>query len=132
MVFVIYVILILLFCRLDQYTEEQKVALVNCCPQDVYAYDETSNTVQIADAAACIFCKECIFTTEEFRSKPEDKLGVVIQHSPNKFYFTIETTGAMTAVEVVKEAFNQLMEKITRLQKSLAKVGAQETGSRFY
>lgn len=107
--------------RLDQYTEEQKQAVVDCCPQEVFAYDTTTRAVTVKDAAACIFCKECIFTLEEFKKKPEDDLGVSIQHSSNKFYFTVETNGSMTATEVVREAIKQLQNKLGRLQKSLQK-----------
>jgi ferredoxin len=106
---------------LDQYTEEQKIALVDSCPTKVYTYNENTQSVYINDALACIFCKECIFTTEEFRKKPEDKLGVEVKHSTDKFYFIVETTGSCTAKEVVSESMRQLSEKITRIQKLLPK-----------
>lgn len=56
---------------MDQYTEEQKNKLVECCPQQVFEFNETGSTVVIRDAQACIFCKECIYTLEDFRRKPE-------------------------------------------------------------
>jgi DNA-directed RNA polymerase II subunit RPB3 len=104
---------------LDEYTEEQKRGFVASCPQGVFGYDEITQSVVISNGMACIFCKECIYTAEEFRKRPEDRLGVAIQHSANKFYFTVETTGSLTAVEVVKEAFRQLTQKITRLQSNI-------------
>ncbi len=106
---------------MDQYSEEQKVALVDCCPTNVFAYNENTQAIYINDSQACIFCKECIYTTEEFRKKPEDELGVQVKHSADKFYFTVETTGALLAKEVVGEALRQLSEKITRIQKLLPK-----------
>jgi len=102
--------------RLDQYTEEQKVALEDCCPTQVFAYDENTKSVIVANPSACIFCKECLFTTEDFRNKPEDKLAVAVKHSKDKFIFTVETTGALTAREVVKDALTQLGNKLNRLQ----------------
>jgi DNA-directed RNA polymerase II subunit RPB3 len=113
---------IITFHRLDQYTEEQKLALVDCCPTQVFDFDENTSSVVIKNPSSCIFCKECIFTTEEFRIQPEDKLSVDIQHSPNKFTFTVETTGALTAKEVVKDALAQLTEKITKLQKLIPRL----------
>lgn len=101
---------------LDQYSEDQKQSLVDCCPTNVFELDENTQTVKIRDASACIFCKECLFTLEDFRTRPEDKLGVDVKHSQNKFTFTVETTGALSPVEVVKEALKQLTDKITRLQ----------------
>ena len=113
---------VLFFGSLDQYTEEQKLALVECCPTQVFDYDENTKTVVVKNASACIFCKECLFTTEDFRAKPEDKLSVQVQHSKEKFIFTVETTGALTAREVVKDALTQLTNKILRLQDVLSKI----------
>lgn len=107
---------------LDQYTEEQKLALESCCPTQVFDYDENTKTVSVKNPSACIFCKECLFTTEDFRRTPEDKLAVQVQHSKEKFIFTVETTGALTAKEVVKDALAQLNKKITRLQEILPNV----------
>jgi len=107
---------------LDQYSEEQKLALVDCCPTQVFEYDENTQTVQIRDASACIFCKECIFTTEDFRTSAEAPLSVHIEHSNKKFVFTVETTGALSARDVVKDALQQLQEKITRLQTILPSI----------
>lgn len=101
---------------LDQYTEEQKLKLVDCCPQEVFEYNEVGQTVVVKDAAACIFCNECIFTLEDFKSTPEDRLAVEIKHSASKFTFTVETSGSLGAKEVVKEAFAQLTNKIVKMQ----------------
>ena len=107
---------------LDQYTEEQKLALVDCCPTQVFDYDENTHTVVVKNPSACIFCKECLFTTEDFRRAPEDQLSVQVQHSQEKFIFTVETTGALSAKEVVKDALAQLNSKITRLQEILSNI----------
>lgn len=104
---------------LDQYSEEQKEALEDCCPTQVFEYDENTKTVSVKNPSACIFCKECLFTTEDFRKKPEDKLAVQVQHSKEKFIFTVETTGALSAKDVVKDALAQLNAKISRLQEKL-------------
>ncbi len=92
----------------------------------MFDFDENTSTVVVRNPSSCIFCKECIFTTEEFRRQPEDKLSVDIQHSPDRFTFTVETTGALSAKEVVKDALSQLTEKITRLQKLVPTIQAHE------
>jgi len=107
---------------LDQYTEEQKLALVDCCPSQVFDYDENTSSVVVKNPSSCIFCKECIFTTEEFKKHAEDKLSVDIQHSQDTFTFTVETTGALSAREVVKDALAQLSEKIAKLQKLIPEI----------
>ncbi|KAJ1438551.1 DNA-directed RNA polymerase [Ochromonadaceae sp. CCMP2298] len=63
---------------LDQYSEEQKRALVDCCPTTVFEYVESTQVVVVVAEEKCIFCKECLFTTEEFRKEPEDKLSVQV------------------------------------------------------
>lgn len=107
---------------LDQYTEEQKATLVDCCPTEVFVMEENSGAVVIADASACIFCKECIYTLEDFRRSPEDKLAVEVRHSPDRFTFTVETTGALYAKEVVQDAMIQLTEKLGRLIRAIPKL----------
>jgi ferredoxin-like protein FixX len=107
---------------LDQYTEEQKAALVDCCPTEVFAMEEHSGAVVITDVSACIFCKECIYTLEDFRRSPEDKLAVEVRHSPDRFTFTVETTGALYAKEVVQDALVQLAEKLGRLIRAIPKL----------
>lgn len=113
---------------MDDYTEEQKRMLVDCCPTKVFTYDENARSVFIeeGDASRCIFCKECTYTLEDFRKTPEESLGVTIQHSRNKFTFTVETTGALTASQVVSDALEVLMGKINKLIDCNQKiVGAQ-------
>ena len=56
----------------------------------------------------------------KYRKSPEDKVAVDILHSSDKFLFTVETTGALTAREVVKDAITVLTEKITNLQQLVA------------
>lgn len=107
---------------LDQYTEEQKAALVDCCPTEVFAMEEHSGAVVITDVSACIFCKECIYTLEDFRRSPEDKLAVEVRHSPDRFTFTVETTGALYAKEVVQDALVQLTDKLGRLIRAIPKL----------
>jgi hypothetical protein len=90
-----------LFPRLDQYTEEQKLSLVDCCPTKVFEFDEYTQSVMVKNPSSCIFCKECVYTIEDFRRQPEDKLAVEVKHSADKFSFTVETTGALLPKEVI-------------------------------
>lgn len=113
-----YVSIYLCMCRLDQYSEEQKRQLVDCCPVGVFELDESTGSVMIANPSECIFCKECIYTSEELRKTPESKLVVDIQHSTNKFNFIVETTGSLTAKEVIKDALAVLSSKIDKLQRA--------------
>lgn len=109
---------------LDMYTEDQKVKLVECCPTSVFELDETSRVVKVANPTECIFCKECTYMAEEFRPNPNAKLAVDVQHSTDHFTFTVETTGALIAKDVVRDAMATLTEKISRLQRAIPKLEA--------
>mmetsp|Transcript_19170 Transcript_19170/g.26173 ORF Transcript_19170/g.26173 Transcript_19170/m.26173 type:complete len:304 (+) Transcript_19170:1-912(+) len=111
---------------LDQYSEEQKMSFVDCCPTKVFDFDEYTQSVVIKNPSQCIFCKECIYTLEDFRRAPEDKLAVEIKHSPDKFSFTVETTGALLPKEVVKDALSMLTAKITKLQEAIPALANSE------
>lgn len=95
---------------------------MDCCPQEVFNYDDIRQTVFIQDAQSCIFCKECIFTTEEYKKRPEDNLAVSVKHSSDKFFFTVETTGALKAEEVVRTAIVQLTKKVVHIRELVQKL----------
>ncbi len=107
---------IAIYHSLNQYDVEQKKSIVEVCPTDVFEYDEESDSVVVRDASRCIFCRECLYHLEDLRAAPEDKLGVTIEHSARKFHFTVETTGAISAENVVREAIAKLSKKILRVK----------------
>jgi adenylyl- and sulfurtransferase ThiI len=87
---------------LDQYTEEQKNTLVDCCPTNVFGVDQSTGAVVVQAAQECIFCKECLYAAEEFKRFPEEKLAVSVKHSDSRFTMTVETTGSLLAKDVVR------------------------------
>jgi hypothetical protein len=89
------------------------LALVDCCPTNVYGMDKSTGTVVVQNPAECIFCKECLYQAEEFRRFPEEKLAVSVKHSDSRFTMTVETTGSLFARDVVKLGLDVLMGKLT-------------------
>ncbi len=63
---------------LDQYSDEQKLQLVEVCPVRVFEVDEAARAVVVARMQDCIFCRECVQLLEDFRKFPEEKLGKYI------------------------------------------------------
>lgn len=108
---------------LNDYSDDQKQKLVKSCPTSVFDYDENAKTVIVKNPQQCMFCKECLYLTEDFRKLPEDALAVDVKHNPEKFHFTVETTGALKPKEVVRDAFKQLAEKIQRLKVKTMQLG---------
>ncbi len=107
---------------MNDFKEEEKKALVASCPKRVFDYDETARAVVISNAAECIFCRECLNTLEEFRRLPEDELAVSVQHSSDKFTFTVESTGALKASDIVRSAFQELSAKLNRLKSGVRRL----------
>jgi len=62
--------------------------------------------------------------------KKADDLGkpdlVHIQAKPERFIFTVETTGALRPEEIVMSALNVLKLKLANLQTNLAAPGAEQ------
>ncbi len=101
---------------MSDYSDTQKKSLVDSCPTKVFTYNELTGTIAINNANNCIFCKECLFTSEEFKKFPEDRLAIDVKHSPDTFYFTVETNGALTPVEVIKDSFRILHDKLKTIK----------------
>jgi NAD-dependent dihydropyrimidine dehydrogenase PreA subunit len=115
---------------------EEKQTLVDCCPTNVFEIEGNnnndgintitgmditdSNRIVIKDPNLCIFCRECIHVSEEMRKIPEDDLAINIKHNPTKFYFTVESTGALDAKTIVSDALHVLEEKLNKLQMATA------------
>jgi DNA-directed RNA polymerase II subunit RPB3 len=110
---------------LADFSEDQKAAFANVCPTGVFQFNEGNRTVEIVDAAACIFCKECIYYAEEARKDPNDPLVVEVKHSQDRFVFTIETTGALSPSEVVHDAFAVLQAKLKKMVRATMKLTAE-------
>ena len=100
----------------DSYNDEELNALVDSCPTSVFARDENSGVVTVKDPDACIFCKECIYVCEDMRKTADDLLAVDVKHSSDHFVFTVESTGALTAKEIVMDSLSILTQKIVTVQ----------------
>jgi len=99
--------------RLDELNDQQKQEWVHSCPSKVYTFEpDNIKKVKIEDAMKCTFCNEC--------KKKADDLGkpdlVTISAKPDRFVFTVETTGALRPEEVVQSALNVLKLKLGALQ----------------
>ena len=101
---------------LDQFSSEEKDRLVEEC-DNMLKKDEYSGRVVLREDAECSFDKDWQFICEELRHNPDDPLAMNVEHSKDKFFFTVETTGSLDAKDVVINALDQLSDKITRLQK---------------
>nr|WCZ58443.1 RNA polymerases II, IV and V subunit 3 [Paratrimastix eleionoma] len=93
--------------------EEHATSLV--CPSNVFGLNE-QHKLFVKDPWACSYCEECLKKAEAIK-KPD--LITVQQKTPERFRFTVETTGSLPPEVIVKSALLQLRQKISNLSELL-------------
>jgi len=101
--------------RLEEHDATRKADWVKSCPTKVYKYNDKTNQVEIEDARNCTFCNECKLKAAQL-GKPD---LVHIGMKPERFIFTVETTGSLRPDEVVFSALSVLKEKLTNLSEKI-------------
>lgn len=97
---------------MDQLEEQEKIEWVNSCPTKVYKYNEDNQQVEIENAQACMFCNECKLKAEAL-GKPD---LVTIGMKPERYIFSVETTGSLNPEEVVMTAMKELRAKLENVR----------------
>jgi DNA-directed RNA polymerase II subunit RPB3 len=95
--------------------------LIDCCPTKVFRLDEREN-VTVARPGKCIYCQECQALAKTLKSDPDDDPVVQVTANEERFVFAVETTGALTAGEVVEHALEIVLSKITEVQTQLVHI----------
>ena len=72
-------------------------------------------TIDIEDSNKCNLCIECYRYAETFKLEK----AVKISEDDNIFFFTVESTGALPPVEIVRRAFKILKDKLNNFQNEL-------------
>jgi len=101
--------------RINELDDQKKQDWVNSCPTKVFRFNEQTRQVEIEDARNCTFCGECKLKSDQFQ-KPE---LAHIAPKPDRFIFTVETTGALRPDEVVFSALSVLKEKLATLAEAV-------------
>lgn len=120
-------------------TAELKREIVECCPRQVFQVQASSKSsaqtgvemndyymfgaddaslgaagdvedldLEVADRSRCIFCQEC---TAVCRNADFPNL-ITVRHVPDRFHFTVESTGCMPASQIVEMALEILQDKL--------------------
>jgi len=90
-------------------TTDQKQQIVDICPTKVYGIDHQHAQLSVVNHLKCMFCQECTkLAIEEFEIP--SLLSVVAE--PDRFIFTVETTGSMPPCQVVEDSFQVLNGKL--------------------
>jgi len=98
-------------------TMEQKMELVEVCPDQILELDEVTGKLSICD-----YVEECATFTEDLKitqcamkKKPEDEDFVTVKQSTDRFIFTVESTGAMDAEEILMSSLRVLKDRLNYL-----------------
>jgi len=94
---------------------------VDCCPTKVFKLDDRENVV-IARPSKCIYCNECQVLSKSLKAHQDDDFVVHLSANEERFVFAVETTGALTAGEVVESALEIVLGKITEVQTQLVHI----------
>ena len=103
-------------------TGEKARELVKKCPMNVFDIEEVGGGVERAVVSRprnCTMCRECI-RGDDWNER------VNLRRVRNHFVFSVETTGAYSPADVVKEGIKILRGKGERVRKEMEKVGQEE------
>eukprot|EP00514_Thraustochytrium_sp_LLF1b_P009991 CAMPEP_0184550462 /NCGR_PEP_ID=MMETSP0199_2-20130426/20202_1 /TAXON_ID=1112570 /ORGANISM="Thraustochytrium sp., Strain LLF1b" /LENGTH=341 /DNA_ID=CAMNT_0026945339 /DNA_START=224 /DNA_END=1245 /DNA_ORIENTATION=+ len=102
---------------IDELSDKQRKEFVASCPVDVYKLEERSGKISVDEQKRrkCMFCDECVKLSDGWRTSVEDDPFVTVSTEPNKYIFSVETTGALKPEEVVFSALKVLQNKLQLL-----------------
>uniref|UniRef100_A0A6A7GA99 DNA-directed RNA polymerase II subunit RPB3 n=1 Tax=Hirondellea gigas TaxID=1518452 RepID=A0A6A7GA99_9CRUS len=99
----------------DQLSDDQRKEFVACCPTKVFTLDDHNKQVSCTQPRNCMYCDECVRKAEEF-GRPD---LVTVRQKPDRFIFTVETTGSLRPEQVVVMALKVLCGKLSGLRSPL-------------
>lgn len=104
-------------------TMEQKQELVDVCPDRILELDETENLVAAENAwEMATFTEDLKLAQEAMKKRPEDEDFVSVVHSTDKFVFSVESTGAMDAEDILLSSLRVLKDRLNYLAAEVEKL----------
>ena len=97
---------------MDTKDADFKQRFVDSCCRKVFSIDPTTQRVVVNNSHECMFCGDC----ERFNTSYVDKV-VTISQVPNEYEFTVESTGSVRPLEILKESIRVLEMKMAEIQR---------------
>jgi len=113
--------------KMDMLSQEQRKGLVESCPVTVFEIDPQTQKVVIRDKMDCMYCYECVELTATYLARPEDDAIVEVKPREDRFWFSVETNGALSAEDCVFSAIAVLNHKLRDLQMACMEIKEQNT-----
>ena len=105
-------------------TLEQKQQLVDACPDRILELDEiTGNLVAVENAyEMATFTEDLKVAQNAMKKRPEDEDFVSVVQSTDRFVFSVESTGAMDAEEILLSSLRVLKDRLNYLAAEVEKL----------
>mmetsp|Transcript_8439 Transcript_8439/g.15923 ORF Transcript_8439/g.15923 Transcript_8439/m.15923 type:complete len:329 (-) Transcript_8439:102-1088(-) len=95
-------------------TQDQKQQLVDVCPDRILEIDPVSGKIIVSEHAweTATFTEDLKIAQNAMKKRPEDDDFVTVEHSTDRFIFSVEGTGAMDAEEIVMSSLRVLKDRL--------------------
>merc|ERR1712183_325380 len=96
---------------------EQKQELVDCCPDKILEIDPVTGMIAPVENYwdLATYTEDLKFAQDAMKKRAEDEDFVRIEPSKDKFIFSVESTGAMDADEILLSALRVLKDRLNYL-----------------
>mmetsp|Transcript_4402 Transcript_4402/g.8304 ORF Transcript_4402/g.8304 Transcript_4402/m.8304 type:complete len:322 (+) Transcript_4402:33-998(+) len=103
---------------LGKLTLKQREELVECCPDQILKIDDVTGQIITAEdyEEKATFTEDLHYLQESMKGSPEDDNFITVKQSESRFVFTVESTGCMHPVEIVRSAMRRMEEKLIMLK----------------
>ena len=98
-------------------TMEQKQELIDVCPDRILELDEITGGIKAVENYWDIatYTEDLKFHQDSLKKRKEDEDFIKVEHSTDRFIFSVESTGVMDADEIVMSALRVLKDRLTYL-----------------
>jgi DNA-directed RNA polymerase II subunit RPB3 len=98
-------------------TMEQKQEMVDVCPDRILEIDDVTGSIKAVDDAwdRATYTEDLYYFQQSIKKRKEDDDFVIVEPSQERFIFTVESTGAMDADEIVMSALRVLKDRLNYL-----------------
>ena len=98
-------------------TQDQKQQLIDVCPDRILELDPVSGKILISEYAweTATYTEDLKVLQNSMKKRQEDEDFVTVEHSQDRFIFSVEGTGAMDAEEVLMSSLRVLNERLNYL-----------------
>jgi len=102
-------------------TQEQKMEIIDACPDRILELDEATGQIVAAENAwdMATYTEDLYYCQAAMKRRPEDDDYVKVEPSTSKFVFSVETTGCIDADEVIFAALKVLKKRLNYLAQEL-------------